>query len=289
MSIVILYESEEWSNQYLRDALIRRGLKVLFINPEEAPFPDNIPETTRLIINRLYPSAFFRGHNDSYFHGPEQLRQLSEQGFPMLNPYPAMTYDFSKALTGQKLTEHHIPVPQIYTVSSDFHPERIRYPCIIKPDCGGRAAFTSVHQEEASLLSIMKTLPPIKFLFQEYIAPAVPYTVRIEVIDGEVFSAVRRSVDENGLSGLHLGSDYEVLEELEPEYEELVLKAFEVLEVKMGGADVVIGKNGPVIIDVNATSNFSPQVIEVIGKNPLDKMADFIAEHYRRLPKSKSI
>ena len=53
MSIAIIYESEEWSNIYLKDYLSKKGFDVLFINFEKSVFDAAFFSSVQLIVNKL--------------------------------------------------------------------------------------------------------------------------------------------------------------------------------------------------------------------------------------------
>lgn len=289
MSIAIVYESCEWCNLYLRDALRARGMAVRDVNFETMTADDRTMEGVRLIVNRLYPSAYFRGNQAAYFSGLDLMASLHRRGIPQINSYTAMTYDFSKALVCRDLSAHGIPSPKIYCTSQKFDSTSIRYPCIIKPDRGGRAAFTEIAWHEDALRSICSSLPPVTFLFQEYIRPAAPYTLRVEVIDDRIFSVLRRTMDGSGISGLHRGSQIEEVPVIDRDLKELVLTTTRILDVRMGGVDVILSDQGPYVIDVNATSNFSRETVRLLGRNPLDPMADLIHQAYWRIISTASV
>lgn len=127
------------------------------------------------------------------------------------------------------------------------------------------------------------------FLFQEYIRPAAPYTLRVEVIDDRIFSVLRRTMDGSGISGLHRGSQIEEVPVIDRDLKELVLTTTRILDVRMGGVDVILSDQGPYVIDVNATSNFSRETVRLLGRNPLDPMADLIHQAYWRIISTASV
>ena len=283
MAITIIFESDEWSNRYLRDYIAGKGYEVNFINFEEKDFDDNWLNGTDLVVNRIFPSSYFRNHKKTYFQGYELMNSLKTGEVPMINSYQAFLYDFDKALVCRGLAIHGINVPQVYCSSTEFLISSIKFPCIVKPNRGGRSTYTYVANNQKELEGIMKTLPAVEFIFQEYIKSIDNYTLRIEVIDRNVFSAVKRSMDESGISSYHRGAEYEHINILDDCISGLVIKVLEVLDIKMGGIDVIESENGPYIIDVNATSNYSKKFVDFLGKNPLDKMGDLIIDEYKKL------
>lgn len=287
MTIAIIYESEEWSNIYLRDYLITKGFDVMFINFEEAVFDAAFFSSIELIVNRIFPSSYFRGHIKTYFKGIDFLRNLNEKGIPMINSFEALMYDFDKQLICKTLRVNNINTPEIYCSNRDFSVDKIKFPCIVKPNRGGRSTYTGKVDNSVELYEFLKTLPAIDFIFQEYIESIDNYTLRIEVINGEVFSAVKRSMDEKGISSYHRGSVYENIKKLDKHIETLVIDTLNILNIKMGGIDVIVNNNDtPYIIDVNATSNFSKAFVDFLGKNPLDKMGDLIIDEYLKIVKA---
>ena len=288
MTLAILYESEEWSNLYLRDYIMNKGFEVLFVDFEKAEFNAAFFDRVTLLVNRIFPSSYFRGHLKTYYKGVDFLRELNEKGIPMINSFEALTYDFDKELVCKTLRANNINTPEIYCTSKDFSPDKIKYPCIVKPNVGGRSSCTAKVENAVELLEFLKTLPSIEFIFQEYIKSIDNYTLRIEVINKEVFSAVKRSIDEKGISSYHRGAVYEKGFQLDKNIEDLVIKTLDILNIKMGGIDVIVSDKGPSIIDVNATSNYSKAFVDYLQKNPLDKMGDLIIDEYLKIRESAS-
>lgn len=286
MAIAIIYESEEWSNIYLKDYLRNKGFDVYFINFEEAVFDAAFFNTSKLIVNRIFPSSYFRGHVKTYFKGLDFMEELEGKGIPMINSYQALRYDFDKVLVCHTLDRHKIRTPEVYCTTGNFSLDKIKFPCIVKPNRGGRSQYTKKVTNPEDLFEFLKNLPAIEFIFQEYIDSIDDYTLRIEAIDGEIFSAVKRSMDESGISSYHRGALYEHIYKLDKAIEDMVIEALRVLDIKMGGIDLIVSKEGPYIIDVNATSNFSKAFVDFLGKNPLDKMGDLIIDEYVKIIKA---
>ena len=288
MTIAILYESEEWSNIYLRDYIRDKGCEVMFVNFEKAVLNAAFFDSAALLVNRIFPSSYFRGHLKTYFKGIDFLREINKKGIPMINSFEALMYDFDKRLVCNTLRDNKINTPEIYCTTKDFSLDKIKFPCIVKPNSGGRSRCTAKVENPDELLEFLKTLPPIEFIFQEYIKSIDNYTLRIEAINGEVFSAVKRSMDENGISSYHRGAVYEKDFKLDKHIEDLVIDTLDILNIRMGGIDLIFSNRGPNIVDVNATSNFSKEFVDFLQKNPLNKMGDLIINEYFKITKSVS-
>ena len=166
MSIGILYESNEWSDYALRDNISDMGVETKLINMQQKIDEDTLLSCD-LVISRIFASAVFRGHRFALDQMPYVIDLLNKSDIPMINPAEAHQYEISKKLQAEKLKEHGFPVPDIYGAFTpalisanpphilDFD---IKYPCIIKPDCGGRTIYTFIAGNESEFLYNLKAL-----------------------------------------------------------------------------------------------------------------------------------
>jgi ribosomal protein S6--L-glutamate ligase len=283
MAIVIIYESEEWSNSYLRDCLVEKGKKVNFLNFEEIDIDTCCFDDTSLIVNRLFPSSYFRDHKKTYFNSHDLMEKIKEKNIPMINSYEAFLYDFDKIRVCSRLFEMGLSVPEIYCTSSSFDFEKIKYPCIVKPNRGGRSQYTYRVSSEEEMKNILKELPEIEFLFQEYIQSIDNYTIRVEVIGKKIISVVKRSMDEKGISSYHRGAFYEYIKEPCEAIRNICFETMEHLNMSMAGIDLIESSEGLYVIDVNSTSNYSKKFIDMLGYNPMDEMVNLIIDEYNSI------
>ena len=73
-------------------------------------------EDCELILNRVFASSQFRGHQKSLEQTPRILKELEEHKVPVINPGISHRYETDKALTAKVLEQHGIPVPEIYGI-----------------------------------------------------------------------------------------------------------------------------------------------------------------------------
>lgn len=162
-------------------------------------------------------------------------------------------------------------------------PDGIEYPCIVKPNCGGRTTYTYIVHNEKELAETVSQIPGIEMIVEEYIEPVHGFLTRIEVIGGECRLIVKRSVTENGLSAYHLGSKYQDYPDCSWKIQEAATEAMRILDIRFGSLDVV--ESGPrfAIIDVNAVSNASEDNTEMFRFDLMKETAQYIAQQYREL------
>jgi len=285
MAIGILYESNEWSSYAFRDDIISMGVPAKLINlltgvNEEALL------SCDLIVNRVFASAAVRGHRQALDRIPDIIPLLEKNGIPMINPAGTYFYEVSKEHTVQTLAAHGFPVPAIY---GSFMPAQwaeaagIQYPCIVKPDCGGRTTYTFLVNNPGDLEESMSHVPDLRFIAQEYMVPEYGYLTRVEVIGGACRSILKRSIAENGLSAYHLGSAYTDYADCPIPVQDASVQAMDLLQVEIGSLDIIENTGGFYIIDVNSVSNATEDNIEAFHFDLIRETAAYVVQRYREL------
>jgi len=273
MTIGILYESEEWSTYALLDDIGALGVPAKLIDMREAPDGEELL-SCRLVLNRVFASAVFRGHKKALDDMPAVIDLLNKHKIRMINPAEAHYYEISKTRAKEKLKEAGFPVPKLY----DAGPPG--YPCIVKPDCGGRTSHTFIVHNANELNESRNSVPGIVFITEEYIRPEFGYVTRLEIIDRSCRLALKRSVTEEGLSAYHLGSEYRSYDDISPAVTDTAVKAMDCLSIEAGSMDIIENGTGWYIIDVNSVSNASEDNTEMFGFDLMKETAAYAVKIY---------
>ena len=286
--IGILYESNEWSDWKLGDEL--RALldpeEVRMINMEDA---DALQQAAAcdLLISRVFASAAFRGHDRSHAAMDALIALVDEQGIELINPGRAHAFEIDKRLATETLSEAGLSVPDIIASGT---PEALLsshafdawpYPCIIKPNCGGRTTHTAVLHSIEEATEFLNNAPALEFIVENYLVAKGGFLTRIEVVDGSIALVVKRSVAANGLSSYHEGSTYEFYPECPQEVVDDVIKAADILGIQFGSFDVIEAQQGNFIIDANSVSNVSEDCTELFHLDLMAQYARAIARRHR--------
>lgn len=293
VSIRLLYESEEWSTYALHSRIQEQGIHCQLVYMEEEIQREQFLDCD-LVVNRVFASSQFRGHQRSLRQMPELISYLKEKQIPMLNPYQAHFYEVSKELSTQVLKAHGFPTPEVYGTFYkseglrmenvlDELPVGVKYPCVVKPNCGGRTTYTYIIHNEMEFEDALHQIPNIEMIVEEYIEPVYGFLTRIEVIGGECRLIVKRSVTEHGLSAYHLGSEYRGYSDCPWQIQEAAVKAMRILDIQFGSLDIIESKSGFSIIDVNAVSNVSEDNTEMFHFDLMKETAQYIAQQYRKI------
>jgi len=285
MALGLLYESKEWSSYALRDYIEAMGVAVKFIDMQENISGEELLSCD-LIVNRVFASSVFRGHHKSLDQMLNVIYLTKTYNIPMINPIMAHFYEISKFRSTEALAVNDFPVPRIYGVyprQKITDAQSIKYPCIIKPDCGGRTNYTYIVRSHQELCDSMQTAPDISFLAEEYINPEYGYLTRIEVIGRCCRSILKRSVADNGLSAYHLGSTYEAYDDCSDRIKNTAIKAMDLLEIEAGSMDIIENQRGFFIIDINSVSNASQDNIEMFHFDLMKETAAYAVKRYMEL------
>ena len=211
----------------LAECTIRSDLSTAFpmrfvrmINVEE---PDCVEQACRcdMLVSRVFASAPFRGH--FWAHGAMErvIAMADERGIPLINPSRAHRFEIDKRLAADTLRAAGIDAPAIIACST---PEQLLgtcggtieswpYPCIIKPNCGGRTTHTAVLHDPAAGAGVpgvrRRPMESSSWSLIVEVARRLPHP-RWSWSTASMALAVKRSVAANGLSSYHEGSTYEL-------------------------------------------------------------------------------
>ena len=205
-SIGMLYEHGEWF-QPLFNELDRRALPYERISAHAHRFdPDDRSVPYSLVVNRVSPSAYLRGHTQAIFHARQYLAHLEAIGVPVVNGTRAYALETSKARQLTLLARLNLPHPRSWVVNAVHQIEsaaaELAYPLIVKPNIGGSGALMRVFDDHEDLTAAVANseLDDIfgldyTAIVQEYHPPKDDAIVRVEALDGDFLYAIRIASD----------------------------------------------------------------------------------------------
>ncbi len=110
-SIGVLYEHPEWFRPLFAE-LDRREIRYDRILATDLNFdPSDRATRYALVLNRLSPSAYLRGHGHTLFAGLAYLRHLEIMGVPVINGADAFALELSKTAQISLLARLGLPHP----------------------------------------------------------------------------------------------------------------------------------------------------------------------------------
>lgn len=192
---------------------------------------------------------------------------FAEKGARIINP-PQKPNKFprGKFSVYQILAKNKIPVPKSFLLTNlkerdlclDFF--KRRFPLVIKTNAGTHGVGVFLVESINAFLSLTDYLLQEKdpqIIVQEFIKTSFGRDKRVVVLKEKILAAVeRRNEKGNFRSNVFLGANVYPTKINEKE-KKVVLTTMKVLGLNFGGLDVLFGKKGPVITEVNAPCDYS--------------------------------
>lgn len=308
--IGILYEHPLWFEPLFAE-LDRRGVAYEQLQAGELVFDPRERESPyALIVNRMSPSAWTRGHANAIFQTLHYLAYLDEIGANVVNGHAAFQVEISKARQCALFVRLGLRFPATRVITDPSQAaaaaEGLLFPVLVKPNVGGSGAgirsFSNRDElAEAAAGGRVELGLDGTGLVQEQLPAEEESIVRIEILGGEFLYAIRLRLvpgsfnlcpaDYCELPGIAHGVAGRGLpiERFEPPAE-IVKDATRIVAaagMDLGGVEYLVSaRDGlPYFYDVNVLSNFVANAPEVVGFDPFVDLVDLLLERAReRVP-----
>jgi hypothetical protein len=312
--IALLFEHPDWFRPLFTE-LDRRDIRYdqLFA-PELSYDPRARSSPYSLVVNRMSPSAYLRGHSNGIFFVREYLRHLKEIGVEVINGYEAYMVETSKAAQLGIYESLGLPYPRARVIDHSSQAVNasagMEYPVIVKPNIGGCGAKIQLFHERGELVTAVRsgTLDlgiDNTALVQEFLPAREGAIVRIEVLNGEFLYAIK--VFPPPGEGFNLCPSDICQEEQEAmtaptsnvgycpatptkramrievfvppkEAIDAALSLAQAANLDLGGIEYLVNARdgGIYFYDINALSNFVTDAPNVVGFDPFERFVDFM-------------
>jgi len=283
MKLAILSRGPKlYSTRRLREAAIERGHKV------------KVFDTLRfgLYLRQGEPDLTYRGkHISDYdaiiprignsvtFFGSSVVRQFEQMGVFCLNTAESILASRDKLSSMQALSRHDIGIAETAFVRNQKDilqgiQEMGGAPVVIKLLSGTQGVGVILAESDKVAEAIIETLSSVQqnVLVQKFVSESKGRDIRAFVVGDRVVAAMRRTaVGQEFRSNVHRGGRTEVVE-LDEDYERTAVRAAHILGLKVAGVDMLEGKDGPVIMEVNS----SPGLEGIEGATGLDIAGEIV-------------
>ncbi|EHP87033.1 tetrahydromethanopterin:alpha-L-glutamate ligase [Methanotorris formicicus] len=290
MKMGIISEEKDWVVNELKKSMEKNGIKPEIIKPSNIISGINIDFRLKCNNKNLLDldCAFVRNIGDEVemFHRFDFLKHL-EHYIPLINPLDGIENAGNKYRCSFLMDLKNIPQPKtVVTESIDEALEWVNTfeDCVIKPLFGNQGRGI-IRINGGSLISKLNKLTEFKkkygsFYIQEFVKnPNNVYRdIRAFVVGDEVVSAMYR-VSDNWITNIHQNAKPEECE-INEEIEELAIKAKDALGLVYAGVDLIEGRKGLKVLEVNATPSW-----EGLSKISKTNIADRIIEEVVNLLK----
>ena len=213
--------------------------------------------------------------------------RLENNGVRLFNSKRVVELCDNKILMYQALAKADIKIPQTFIAPKTFEglgytdrsfikkiAEAIGYPMVIKEAYGSFGEQVYLAKDEQTVNEIIDKIGYKDFLIQEYISSSKGRDIRINVVgDKAIVSMLRENKNDfrSNISNGGFGSLYQP----EKSYLDLAVKAAKALGLDFAGVDVMFGKDGPIICEINSNPQFA-STLKATGVNLANYIADYI-------------
>jgi len=218
---------------------------------------------------------------------------LEKSGLRLFNSHAAIQACDDKMVTHILLSDSGVKMPATISGLLCYTPdvplnlkflekvERIlSYPIIVKTCHGslGKGVFKADDRE--SLIKIAEELKCEPHLFQECIKESLGRDLRVILVGGKVVAAMQRKSDNDFRSNIGLGGKGEKIEPDE-ELKAVCEKCAKILALDYCGIDVLLGKDGYTVCEVNSNAFFDG-IEKVSGVNVAKAYAEYVYGQVRQ-------
>ena len=212
--------------------------------------------------------------------------RLEKMGVRLFNSARSVLLCDNKILMYQELADKGVRIPRTFIAPKTFEGlnyskrdflngviNEIGFPMIVKEAYGSFGEQVYLANNKESLNKIVDSIGYKDFLLQEFIASSKGRDIRVNVVgDKAIVSMLRENKNDfrSNISSGGTGTKFDP----KPEYLDLAVKASKALGLDFAGVDVLFGKDGPIICEVNSNPQFA-STLKATGIN----LADYIAEY----------
>ena len=217
--------------------------------------------------------------------------RLEGEGIRLFNSASAIEICDNKILTAKALCGK-VPTPRTIISPKTF--EGVGYntlnfvenatrvlglPLIIKEEYGSFGAQVYLAKTLDDTRNIVKSLGYKGFVMQEFIKKSEGRDVRVNVVGGKIVSAMERYNENDFRSNISNGGSMRGIE-LPKEFAEAAVKTCQIIGLDFAGVDILFGKDGPVVCEVNSNPHFKSS-LECTGVDMSEEIMKYIAEQMR--------
>ena len=254
---------KSYSTLRLKTAALERGHECSVMNTLRfaIDFSGNEPDLQyRGIPIADYDAVIPRiGASITYF-GTAVVRQFEQMDVYTPNTSNGILNSRDKLRASQIISRHDLGIPATTFVRDrkDVIPaiERVGgAPVIIKLLEGTQGIGVILAPDRKVAEAIIETLHSTKqnVLIQHFVKESKGRDIRAFVVGDRVVAAMRRTAKEDEFrSNFHRGGDTEMIS-LPPEFEQTAVRAAQIMGLKVAGVDMLEGKDGPLILEVNSS------------------------------------
>lgn len=280
-TLSILYDTIRWEEKAIYEAAKKKGVSV-----------ENVDiKAMRL---RLDGKSDFKGkvvlqRSVSYFKSLHATAALEGLGAKVINPLKVAGITGNKLFAHMALENAGVRTPKAIAAFSEESAvqalEEFGYPSVIKPTVGSWGRMIGLLRDKDAARAVIEDrehmFPLYHIYYFEEFVQRPPRDIRAIVVGDRVVAAIYRySGDGEWKTNMALGGRAEVCPVTE-ELNDICMKATHAVGGQIVGVDLMEGKDGLMVHEVNNTTEFK-NTVRVTGVDIPGLMVDYALSLYKR-------
>lgn len=213
------------------------------------------------------------------------IQQMEMMGIPLFNGSEAILGAKNKIKTMQVLDRYGIPIPKTVVIRRKDDLDQAAksvggFPLIAKQPVGSFGNGVTIIESMRALQSFLLWDKPM-YLLQQFVKYSKGKDIRVFVVNGKVVGSMMRSAKKGEFrSNIELGGVGKPVEITQDEAS-IALRSVQALDLDYGGVDIMRGKDGPVVLEVNSNPGFK-ELERATGVNIAGAIVDYAIEFGER-------
>lgn len=216
-------------------------------------------------------------------------QKIESENIPTFNGSTAIALCDNKICTAIALTQNNVPHPKTVVAPKTFEGigynndtflqktvDILHFPIVVKEAYGSFGQQVYLANNMPELKEIVKKIGYKDFLMQEFVAESVGRDVRINVVGGKVICGMLRQNENDFRSNISNGGTACAVQ-LTDEQKNVALQAVKAMGLDWAGVDVMFGKNGPIVCEVNSNPHFR-STLDCTGVDVSEYIIDYVIE-----------
>lgn len=195
-------------------------------------------------------------------------RVLERRNIPVFNGAKAIEICDNKILTAEALYTAGVQTPKTLLAPKTFEgvgytdftfldqaKKTLGFPMIIKEAYGSFGAQVYLANTRKEAEQIIRKIGWKPFIMQEFIQESRGKDIRVNVVGDKVICAILRENPQDFRSNITNGGTAKTVT-LTKEQETLALRACRAVNADFAGVDILLGKDGPLVCEINTSPHF---------------------------------
>jgi [lysine-biosynthesis-protein LysW]--L-2-aminoadipate ligase len=260
-SFSLLYDTIRWEEKAIVGAAEKQGLRANLVDSKDIAI--DVSPTKRSIEDIVVLQRCV-----SYFRNVHSTAALEAAGHRVINSFACAWVCGNKLFVTLELTKHKIPGPRTVMAMSEDSAlstiQKMGYPVVVKPVVGSWGRLSALLRDGDAAKAVIEDRERMFPLYQIYylqeFVKRPPRDIRSFVIGGKTVAAIYRySGGSEWRTNTARGGRAEPCK-ITPELDELSLRAAQAVGGEIVGVDLMEGKDGLMVHEVNNTTEFKNTV-----------------------------